>query len=86
MPEYLTLSQAAQIMPGRPHRNTIARWMTRGYAGVKLASWRCGHRSVTTKQAIEDFIRAITGAEPSAPEPSAAHLRAEAELDAMGVC
>ena len=84
--EYLTLSEAARILPGRTHVNTVRRWFDRGYRGVILRSWRCGNRRITTRQAIDEFIEATTGiAEKTTPQKSSAHLKAEAELDLLGV-
>jgi uncharacterized protein DUF1580 len=82
--KYLTLSEASHYFPGRPHRNTIIRWCNRGYAGVKLASWRCGNRRVVTAESIENFIQATTKAkDPNPRRTSSSHQWAEAKLDSI---
>jgi uncharacterized protein DUF1580 len=85
--KYLTLAEACRLIPGRPHRNTVGRWITHGYAGIILKSWRCAGKRVTTVQAIDEFLAATTGVKDPNPRRSAsiAHQRAEAQLDAMGV-
>ena len=86
--KFLTLAEACKIIPGRPHRNTIIRWCQRGYGGIILESWRCGNRRVTTVESIDKFIAATSGVKDPNPRrsESIAHKRAEAQLDAMGVC
>jgi len=85
--EFFTFSQAAQITPGRPHKNTITRWADRGIGGVRLESWRCGGKRVTSVEALERFILARSGesklASPDGCTPS--HAAAEAALDQLGV-
>jgi len=83
MKEFLTLSEAAKVIPGRPHRNTIARWMHKGARGRKLKFWRIGSKIVTTESAIRQFMGVSEPAEKAATSPS--HQAAERKLDAMGV-
>lgn len=54
--DYITLSQAAQELPGQPHLVTLHRWATRGIKGVKLGTIRVGGRRLTTKEDIDLFL------------------------------
>ena len=81
MPEYLSVRQACAHVPGRPHVNSIRRWMTEGCYGIKLRSVRFGGKRLTTKQWLAEFTDAVTsrGGQPGE------HLEAEAKLDSLGV-
>ncbi len=56
MPQYLSLRDATQFLPDRPHYNTVRRWMQEGCAGVKLRSVRFGGKRLTTAEWCEEFI------------------------------
>lgn len=85
--KYLTLAEAARLIPGRPHINTIRRWCSYpGFKGIVLKSWRFGNRRITDLSAIDAFMAATTGLQnPNPCRTSTSHQRAEAQLDAMGV-
>ncbi len=84
--EYITLTEACKLIPGRPHRNTVIRWCDRGYNGIILKSWRCGNRRVTNIPAIDDFLAETSGIKGKNPHrASLAHQCAEAQLDAMSI-
>ena len=84
--QFITLAEAAKLVPGQPHVNTLRRWCNRGFHGVVLASWRCGRRQVTSIQAIDQFIRSTTGMQaPVSRGTSARHELAEAELNRRGI-
>jgi hypothetical protein len=57
----LTLRQAAELLPGEPTRSTLSRWAHHGVRGVKLATFLVGGRRYTTKDAIDQFVRALSG-------------------------
>jgi Protein of unknown function (DUF1580) len=82
MPAYFSISEAAQKhLPGRPHVNSVRRWMQHGCNGVKLRSVRFGGKRLTTEQWCREFVDAVTTASGQATE----HLKAEAQLDQLGV-
>jgi len=54
--EYMTLTQAAKLIPGRPHLSTVHRWGQHGVKGVKLETLRAGSRVFTTREAVETFL------------------------------
>lgn len=89
--DYLTLSQAAGTLPGRPHLSTLHRWRLRGVRGVKLRTCLIGGRRFTTQRWLDEFIAATSAAADNqvATAPSSsreASIRAaEAELDSAGV-
>lgn len=78
---YLTINEAARILPGRPHRNTVGRWMLKGLDGVKLRSFKFGAKRVTTQQWCAEFIKASANRDGV----HTAHMEASAELDALDV-
>ena len=57
---YLTINQAAAILPARPHRNTVVRWMQTGCDGMKLRSVRFGGKRLTSEKWVEEFIAAVS--------------------------
>jgi Protein of unknown function (DUF1580) len=58
--DYLTLRQAAELLPGRPNRSTMSRWAHHGVRGVQLATILVGGRRYTTRDAIDQFITALS--------------------------
>lgn len=63
----LNFSQAAKILPGRPHISTIHRWRLRGVGGVKLESCLVGGRRFTSREALQRFASATTAAANGEP-------------------
>jgi hypothetical protein len=86
---FLTLAEAAARSPGRPHKNTVARWASRGVYGVKLRSARIGGKRLVRADWLEDFLARLIAASPDAFHGddigSTSHQLAEAKLDALGV-
>ena len=66
---YLTLSQAAKQLPGRPAAGTLWRWCRRGIqvrhsdARVRLQHVRIGGRLYTTVDWLADFGRQLAEAD-----------------------
>lgn len=63
----LSLSEAARSIPAidgrRPHPSTLFRWMVSGIrGGVRLEHARIGRRMVTSKEALQRFIDAVSEA------------------------
>ena len=84
--ELITLQEAAKRIPGRCHVNTVRRWASsRGHNGIRLKSWRCGRRILTSASAIDDFIAATTEAQAPESVVSSSQQQDEVELDALGV-
>jgi Protein of unknown function (DUF1580) len=76
MHEYLTLTEAAKLIPGRqPGKRmavgTIWRWCKRGVRdGIRLKSVLIGQQRYTTREWLQEFIDALTqAAEPDGNEP-----------------
>jgi len=59
---YILLSEAAKLLPGRPHATAVWRWATKGCRGIRLESWRFGRRICTTREAIDKFGKAVAEA------------------------
>ncbi len=68
----LTLSQAAKLLPEPPSPVTMWRWTSKGVnGGIRLATVKCGSKSLTSKEALNAFINAQTAAnQPSPDEPA----------------
>ena len=87
--------EVSRLVPGRPHCQTVWRWVLAGVRGRKLASVLVGGRRYVPGQAILDFLEAepTTSTKPqSKPTPTrtpAARRRASEaaarELERMGV-
>ena len=76
MHEYLTLTEAAKLIPGRqPGKRmsvgTIWRWCRRGVRnGIRLKSVLIGQQRYTTREWLQEFIDSLTqAAEPDSREP-----------------
>lgn len=66
--EHITLTQAANIAPGRPSSNCIWRWCRRGVRSrngerVRLQHLRIGGKIFTTARWLEEFGRALAEAD-----------------------
>jgi hypothetical protein len=83
--EPVTLTEAAKIFPGRPHKNTLRRFCHAGVRGVKLAHFYSGATLCTTRAAIDAFLLATNPGYRAAPVSSDQHRAAEAVLDSLGV-
>jgi len=60
----VTLTEAAKLLPKRPHVSTLWRWWRVGVRGYCLETVVCGGVRYTTREAMTRFIRNLTG--PSA--------------------
>lgn len=60
--DWLTLSEAAELLPTRPVLSTILRWATRGLRGgtVRLETRRFGGRRVTRRAWLSAFVAAMS--------------------------
>lgn len=66
--EYITLSQAARLAPGRPSSNCVWRWCREGVKAasgqrVRLKHMRFGSRIYTTRLWLHDFGLALAEAD-----------------------
>lgn len=81
MHEYITLTQAAKLVPGRKpgkgvSEETVWRWCLRGVRnGIRLKSEMVGGHRCTTRQWLQEFIEALnekqsgtTSPQPRTPE------------------
>jgi hypothetical protein len=81
--DYLTLSQAARCLPGKPSPTTIWRWMTAGVHGVKLQTICVGRIRYTTRAWLDEFLTATTAA-ADAKLVSAQHLQPSTKPNPKG--
>lgn len=55
----VSLAQAAELLPAKPHVATVWRWATHGIRGVRLQTWTVGGRRFTTIPALEQFLQVL---------------------------
>jgi hypothetical protein len=60
--DYITLSQAAALLPGRPHLSTLHRWRLTGIRTIRLKTALVGGRRFTTRTWLQEFIEQTTAA------------------------
>ncbi len=76
--EWLTLSEAAAYLPGRPSVNCIWRWCRRGVLGrngvrVRLQHIRIGGKIFTSREWIADFTRQLAESDAAYFDAKIAH-------------
>jgi hypothetical protein len=88
----LTFTEAATLLPDRPHVATLYRWWRHGRYGVKLESLLFGRRRYTSREALQRFAERVTAIANGEPPPVRTvaqrrreHERAVRELEAMGI-
>ena len=93
----LTISQAARIVPGRPHVSSVWRWCrkgvkTRSGQRVRLEHCRYGSRIFTSKQALDRFAHRLAEADvenfagssdhrPDASRKPRSHQKRQRDID-----
>jgi len=94
---YITLRDAAEMLPGKPHPSTLHRWCKRGVAvpgnRIRLGSISVGWTVYTTPEWLAAFIANVSAARAVCPTPirgrpgvvTAAHAAAENEMIAAGL-
>jgi hypothetical protein len=95
----ISLAEVPDAIPrgatGKPvHLSVVYRWVQRGIRGTKLEAIQFGGRRMTSTEAIERFVRALSkkaglagGDEPPARTPAArkrSHEKADKNLEAAG--
>lgn len=67
----ITFNQAADFLPPgmRPDYSTWWRWSSGGYRGIKLETVRVGKRRLTSVEAMQRFVAAITALEDGPTPP-----------------
>ncbi len=65
----VSMTEAARLLPGRPHASTLWRWRKKGINGVRLDTIKCGGKRLTSREAIARFVEESTAA-ADRPEPS----------------
>ena len=85
-------AEVERLTGTRPHRNTIRRWRRDGVGGVRLKTIRLGHRYLTSRRWIAEFIDAssqepaeVRGTARLSAAAERANATAKAELQRMGI-
>ena len=69
---YLTLKEASEVLPGKPHHCTVYRWCHRGVPirgarqRAKIRHIYVGRRMFTSQEWIEEFLAALSTDRPDA--------------------
>ena len=89
----INIAQATRMIPGRSggkplHRATLHRWISKGVKTpdgrvVRLESVRVGGQRMTTQEALQRFLGAMSGDGSGAAPVDQAEI--ERQLDAIGV-
>ena len=86
---FLTLTEAAKLLPDRPSTATLWRWRTEGVRGRRLESVVIGGKVYVSREAIARFAEQHGGIEPPSIRSPAKRekeiARAEAALAAAGI-
>jgi hypothetical protein len=93
----ISLKAACRLFPSNKGKSGVAmstlwRWMSTGYRGVKLESFRCGGMRFTSREAVQRFLTRINApSEQPTNQPietpaaqRRGHEQAEAALAAAG--
>ena len=90
----INIAQATRMIPGRSggkplHRATLHRWISKGVKTpdgrvVRLESVRVGGQRMTTQEALQRFLGAMSGAGRAVPAP-VEQAEMERQLDAIGI-
>ena len=87
----ITLADAVDYIPGRPHVATLHRWASRRgvRGGIRLETYLVGGIRMTTPAAIERFLRRLNGDAPLVDQIDAEDVarrgrEADQALAAMG--
>jgi hypothetical protein len=88
--ELVLLKEAAKLLPGRPHLATLYRWADEkagGFKGIVLSTVYVGSKRFTSKQALQQFVEAVTAQRrgPTVPTPRAARQRQRDVADARQI-
>ncbi len=81
----VSLTEAAALLPGRPHLATLWRWCTRGVRGRRLESLEIGGRRYTSLEALQRFSQPHGASPPPATAPSRESQLAQAEQYLAGI-
>jgi hypothetical protein len=58
----ISIPDACEIIPGRPHLATVYRWMVKGVrGGIRLETALVGGRRFTSREAIQRFVDRLSG-------------------------
>lgn len=92
---YITLSEAAKRLPGKPDPSTLFRWSRSGVLAadgqrVRLPLLRVGRRLFVAPAELDIFVERLTAADdtqyrPRASKRAAERAEAAATLDAAGI-
>ena len=78
----LSISAAANSLPGRPNVSTVWRWISRGVRGVKLQTFCVGGRRYVTKESLENFLAQTTAAANGQPAPTSTPRQRQKAIEA----
>ena len=54
--DLITIAEAAELIPGKPHICSVHRWILKGINGVTLKAVRVGGRRFKSREWVREFI------------------------------
>jgi predicted DNA-binding transcriptional regulator AlpA len=57
---FLSLDEVTAVLPGRPVRSTLWRWMTQGLKGHHLRPTKIGGRVFVAESEVQRFVDALS--------------------------
>ena len=83
--ELIPLERIPAVLPARPDRSTVFRWVTKGCSGVKLRTVSVGRTRHTTERWLMEFFTKIADARgrshDDAPTPACARRQRDVRSD-----
>ena len=83
--EHISLREASNLLPSKPHINTLRRWILKGARGRKLDARLIGGRWFTTEASLQEFLDAPACPTQAPRKLTAAQREATAKARAMGL-
>ncbi len=83
--DWISLREAANSIPSRPHINSVRRWILKGARGKKLDAKQVGGRWFTTSEAVQEFVDTPSNAIHPGRQLTASQRAATEQVRGMGL-
>lgn len=80
--EPILLTEAAKLLPNRPHLSTLWRWFQRGVKGHRLETLVIGGKRYTSREALQRFADRLTAASTDGRTPALSTRQRERQIEA----
>jgi hypothetical protein len=79
--DLIPLEKVPSLLPDRPDRSTVFRWVAKGYGGVRLKTVSVGRTRHTTERWLVEFFIEIAGARDRSHDAAPTQARARRQRD-----